>query len=385
MSKRVGYTVRRRRLANGRTVWDTRVEGPGRPDGTRRQLWFRGHSDEQAARDKGHQEARKVRRGLWTEPNRATLTQYMPTWLDSIAPTVRATTADSYRRLWAGTVEPVACRFTVNGQPLADVPLRSMTPAMLTGFYAYALSSGRSRGGSGGLSTRTVRYAHVLLKRALADAGLDQNPAARAKAPKLEQPEMRAWNREELRRFLAHVEEDSLYPLWRLVATTGLRRSELLGLRWSDLDLDRGRLSVRQTLVAVRYALRFDQPKTKAGRRTVDLDRETVAVLRAHRKRQAVLALGGLVFTTEQGEPIHPDTLSRMFEAHVKAAGLPPLGVHGLRHTAATLALQAGISAKIVSERLGHASIVVTLGTYTHALPGMQAEAAETLAALVAP
>jgi integrase len=171
----------------------------------------------------------------------------------------------------------------------------------------------------------------------------------------------------------------------------GMRRGELLGLRWRDLDLDAGRAQIVQTLIEGSGAPRLSTPKTDHGRRSVALDPATVAALRAHRKGQAAeqLAVGpgyednGLVFSREDGAPIWPRTFSRTFDRHVQAAELPSIRLHDLRHTHATLALQAGVHPKVVSERLGHANIGITLDTYSHAVPAMQEDAAARVAALL--
>jgi integrase len=138
--------------------------------------------------------------------------------------------------------------------------------------------------------------------------------------------------------------------------------------------------------------VQFGEPKTQRSRRTVDLDAGTVAVLKAHRKTQleerARTGLGrpradGLVFTDEQGDPLHPNAVTRMFRKLVGEAQLPTIRLHDLRHTHATLSLQAGVHVKVVSERLGHSSVTITLGTYSHAIPGLQRDAAERVAALI--
>lgn len=172
---------------------------------------------------------------------------------------------------------------------------------------------------------------------------------------------------------------------------TGMRGGEVLGLTWSNVDLEAHRLSVTSALVDVQYGVVTSEPKTDRGRRTVDLDPTTVAALRKHRTRQAAQrrALAeawhesDLVFARPDGSSLHSQSFSTAFEAHVRTAGLPRIHLHDLRHTYATLALRAGVPAKIVSERLGHATVAFTLDQYTHAVPGMQAEAARQVAALV--
>ena len=168
----------------------------------------------------------------------------------------------------------------------------------------------------------------------------------------------------------------------------GHARGEVLGLRWSDLDLEGARLSIRQTLVVIGYALEFSTPKTDKSRRSISLDPATVAALRGHRVRQAQerLAWGpawidaGLVFSRDDGTPIHPQQLSKAFERLGKAAGLPEIRLHDLRHSYATAALALGIPTKIVSERLGHSSIAITSDTYQHVLPEMDEHAAAQVA-----
>ena len=168
---------------------------------------------------------------------------------------------------------------------------------------------------------------------------------------------------------------------------------EVLGLRWQDLDLEAaGRASIAQTVIVVGgYEVQFSEPKTARGSRMVALDPQTVETLREHRERQMLeRSLMGdayvdndLVFAKEDGTWIHPDGFSDLFWRHTKEAKLPRIRFHDLRHTHATLALAAGVHPKVVSERLGHASITITLDTYSHAIPAMQETAASLVAALV--
>jgi integrase len=185
--------------------------------------------------------------------------------------------------------------------------------------------------------------------------------------------------------------DDLLYALWFLLATTGLRRAEALGLRWSDLDLDAGRISIRQTLAYVGTKATFSEPKTDSSRRLIELAHETVEALRAHRSRQAEerLAIGpgystfDLVFAHVDGCPLSPSTVSRTFDRLVRTAGVPKITFHGLRHTFATLALLDGIPSKVVAEALGHSSTRVTEDLYQHVTPGMKADATTRVAALL--
>ena len=268
------------------------------------------------------------------------------------------------------------------------------SPAQLNAFYRELLIEGR-RNAADGLAPKTVYYIHSILHRALRDAVrwgyVVRNVADAADPPKAKTPEMRVWSPAQLRTFLDHVRGDRLYAAWLLAATTGMRRGEILGLRWNDLDLDAGRVAVRRPRILVDYQVQVSEPKTAKGRRSLALDPVTVAALRAHRARQAEekLAVGGryrdseLVFTRPDGIAVHPERFSDWFRQHVRAAGLPRIRLHDVRHSYATAALAAGIPAKVVSERLGHANIAITMDTYSHVLPGLDEQAAGQVARLI--
>jgi integrase len=163
-----------------------------------------------------------------------------------------------------------------------------------------------------------------------------------------------------------------------------MRRGEILGLRWPDLDLGSSWLSVRQTVVVVDHHPQVSEPKTARGRQCIALDPASIAALHAHHTAQAAerLAAGpawpnsDLVFTRPDGGPLHPEYVRRQFDRHIHRAELPRIRFHDLRHTHATLALQAGVHPKIVSERLGHATVAMTLDVYSHAIPALQQDAA---------
>jgi integrase len=171
----------------------------------------------------------------------------------------------------------------------------------------------------------------------------------------------------------------------------GLRRGEACGLRWDDVDLEQGRLSVRRALIPHEDEVIVSEPRTARGRRVIALDADTVEALKSQPARQIAdqkkwrdaWTDSGYVFTKENGEPLHPQTVSRSFEQALVEARLPRIRLHDLRHTHATLALRARIHPKVVSERLGHATVSITLDTYSHAIPAMQEEAAERIAGLV--
>lgn len=202
---------------------------------------------------------------------------------------------------------------------------------------------------------------------------------------------MRVWLPHQVGQFLDATSADRLAPLYHLTFAAGLRRGEVCGLRWVDVDLEGGSLRVAQQLVSVGGRVMVGEPKTARGARVVALDADTVAVLRDHRRAQLAerMASGpayvdsGLVFTREDGSPLDPSYVTRHFARLVARAGLPPIRLHDLRHTSASVGLAAGESMKEISDRLGHSSITITADTYTHVSPAVAQESARRRAALV--
>jgi integrase len=203
---------------------------------------------------------------------------------------------------------------------------------------------------------------------------------------------MVVWSADELRRFVVSTSDDRVGTIWRLFAFTGMRRGEVVGLRWADIDLDGGRLTVRQTISMAGDRPNVGTPKTSAGRRVIALDAGTVAALRRWRKEQTEerLRMGAgwqgadhdLIATEPDGTMVHPQVLTRRFGVAVKAAGLPTIRLHDVRHSYATAALASGVHVKVLAQRLGHADISVTLRVYSHVMPGDD-EAAAAAAAFI--
>jgi integrase len=371
------------------STWSVFYDRPRDPEtGKRRKTSKNGFKTRAEAQRWLNSQLVDLGRGSYVEPSQATLGEFLrEDWLPALgARGLRPNTQTAYE---------AKLRKHVLRRDIASVPLQRLRPEHLNRLYAQLVAEK--------LSARSVRFIAMLLGQALKDAErwgrimrspapLATPPAAAAAARDAEQAR-NTWSASELRQFLASVREDRDYPLWLLLATTGLRRGETLGLRWRDVDFERSRLSVVQTLTNLDGSaeLAVSTPKTTKGTRSVAIDATTLEALRAHRRAQAAeqLAFGPeyetseFVFRNVDGSPVSPNALSLAFQHRIKAAKVPKIRLHDLRHTHATLALAAGVHPKVVSERLGHSTVSITLDIYSHAIPAMQEEAAERVASLV--
>jgi len=308
-----------------------------------------------------------VNSGLTFDAGTTMLGEYLMRWLtDSVRGTVRVS-----------TIERHEINIRVHITPsLGRVKLKALSPAHVRGLHREKLDSG--------LSPATVRKIHSTLHKALAQAvadGLLPRNAADVKAPRPAPKEMRPLSEDEARRFLETARGDTFEALYVLAVTAGLRRGELLALRWDDLDLDRATLRVARSLTRERGRYLLGDTKTKKGRRQVNLTHRTVTVLGARRKCQLeerVRYSGshvdlGLIFATATGSIVSPENLvKRSFRPLLKRAGLPETTrFHDLRHTCATILLGRSVHPKLVQELLGHATVAMTLDTYSHYLPSM--------------
>jgi len=306
-------------------------------------------------------------------------------WLPGKRLVLATSTYDGYHRNVERHVLPA----------LGRVGLRQLRPHHLEALYERLLhpSDGRA-----GLAPKTVYEVHLVIRGALGDAVrrglLSRNVALVAYAPRLRsipKVEQQAWTAEELQAFLRAASGHRLFPALWVSAFTGLRRSELLGLRWDDFDAKTATLSINRGLVAVDYELHETRGKTANARRRIDLDPTTVGVLTAWRAWQrteqeaAGIDAAGWMFTDGDGAPIHPHAVSQTFERIARRARVRVIRLHDVRHTHGTLLIAAGVPVKVVSERLGHASPVFTIDTYQHVLPGMQADAARVFERLIRP
>ena len=303
------------------------------------------------------------------------LGEYLSRWLeDSVKDTVRNTTYARYEQISRTHIVPM----------LGSVKLKTLSPTHVRSLYKEKLSS---------LSPRTVQYIHVTLHKALKQAVNDglipRNATEAVKPPQVRRKEIRPLTPEQVKVLLDAASGDRLEALYTLAVHTGLRQGELLGLKWEDVDLESGSLHVKRTLTTARGGPRLAAPKTKGSRRRVSLTKGAVDALRAHLARQleeidragSLWQENGLVFASEIGEPLNRhDLTSRRFKPLLKRAKpSEKTRFHDLRHTCATLLLTKNVNPKIVSEMLGHATIAITLDTYSHVLPNMQDSAARAL------
>jgi integrase len=372
-------------------TWAYVVDVGRGPDGRRRQRRGGGYARRKEAETAVRELLGRVDSGSYVPSSRTTVAEYLRQWLNGIR--VKPTTLANYRGSAEAYVIP----------RLGGLPLQALTAEHLDVLYRELERSGRRDGGA--LAPKTVRHAHTMLRKALADAvkrgHLASNVADLANPPTQRQARSTAardhvWTPEQLRAFLAAVRDHRLYAAWHVVATTGMRRAELLGLRWSDVDLDAAVLHAgRQTVtVAEGEPVWQADGKTDAAGREVALDTETVAVLRAHKRRQAEERLaaaatwtgdprGPLLFTDRYGHGLDPEGFTALHLARVRDTGLPEVDVHGMRHSYATAALRAGVSPEVVSQRLGHADVSTTLSIYAHVRQHDDHEAAARAAAAI--
>lgn len=316
--------------------------------------------------------------GSYVEPSRMTVEDLLLKWLDSARMSVAPKTFERYEEIVRKHLIPT----------LGSRLLTKLRALHIEAYYAEALATGRCNK-RGGLSAQTVLHHHRVLRKALQKAVkwqlLTRNPAADVDPPRPERRQMQTLESDDTAQLLAAARRTRLYVAIVLAITTGMRRGEILALRWSDIDWQNRALSVRRSLEQTRKGgLRFKEPKTGRGR-LIALPPLTVTALKQHRARQAArrLQLGAvfqdqdLVCEAGEGSPWSPVAVTSAFRKLIAKLDLPRVRLHDLRHSHATHLLREGVHPKVVSERLGHSKVGVTLDTYSHVLPTLQQEAAQ--------
>lgn len=366
-------------------TWHFSVDVGRTAEGKRRRVDKGGFASKREAEKAMRAIVAKAERGGILETKKFTVAQFLTKdWLPSMRMSIEHTTWEGYREKVNSYVL----------QRIGEVMLGDLNPPRLNAMYADIRDNGRIRGDAP-LSLKTVREVHVIVHRALEDAVrwgyLETNPASRANPPSAtaarnqRKKAMQTWTAAEVNKFSRQFRDHPLFALWLLAASTGMRRSELLGTRWKTIDFKRSLIAIRQVLVVVGGRPEFKEaPKSAHGFRTIRLAPRVIEVLHEARLQQTGTRLlspvwndNDLVFCRDDGNPWHPDHITETVREMIETSGLPPIRpLQDLRHTHATLLLAHGENAKVVQERLGHHSHSFTADTYQHVMPGMDAAAA---------
>ena len=311
---------------------------------------------------------------------RYTIGQWMDVWFEHYAKVkVRPSSHQTYRGYIDNHIKP----------NIGKIPLEKLTSLELQKFYKKLLEKGRvdrleSRNQAKGLSPKTVWNIHQIISSAMKLAQeqklIASNPAEGCALPRMGHQEMKTLPVEQLHSFLREAKDSGVFELYYLELATGLRRGELLGLKWEDIDLERGDLRVRRQIARINGEVVEAPLKTKNAYRTLPLAEDTVSILLEQKKK---VAGSPWVFPSSTGGPISPDSVLHMLHRVLKRAGLPRIRFHDLRHTFATLALQNGVDVKTVSGMLGHFSAGFTLDTYAHVTTASQRQAAKTMGSVL--
>lgn len=364
-------------------TWCAVITVGRKENGKPKQRFFYGRTRQEVA-EKLNKALADIQQGTYVEPSRLTVGNWLDTWLNEYKkPEVRPTTWDSYEYTSRVHIKPA----------IGALKLKDLRPEQLQHLYNEKVKAG--------LSATTVRYIHAVMHQALEQAVknglLVRNVSEATTLPRQVKKEIHPLTLDQVRRLFQAMEEDRLFPAIYLELATGLRRGELLGLRWQDVDLKAGTLTVRQELVRIRNhdaqegerktRLIFQEPKTATSRRTIPIPEDALAELKRWKARQneEKLLLGpayednGLVFCAEDGRPLDPRSFTKHFDRMLKRAGLPHIRFHDARHTFATLMLELGEHPKVVQQMLGHSRIAMTLDTYSHVSLDLERQAAARL------
>lgn len=371
--------------ASGEGSWEIKFDLPRDATGKRRTrfITFRGTKAEATAeRDRLKTEARA---GGFIEPSKKTLNNFIDEWIKSS--TTRAESGDLART----TLERYVQILDLHVRPrLGAMPIQKLHSAHLSEAYTAIMATGKS--------ARTTGHVHRVLHGVLAEAKhlkvVSANVAADVKPPKVKYEETEILSPELIKAVLTHLRGKTLYMPVALALATGMRRGELLALRWADVDLDGAKLKVERSLEHTKAGgLRFKSPKSRHGRRTITLPASTVADLRAHWKAQQELRLSlgmgkspadGLVLCRYDGNPLQPSSISRQWWELITGLGLPRVRFHSLRHTHASHLIASGLDVVTISRRLGHGSPNITLAVYAHLMNATDDRAAKVMDAMLA-
>lgn len=368
--------------ATGKVSWQVMVDKPNAITGGRNRVTVGTYRLKKEAEKAERDALANLERGAFVDPTKVTVAGLLDKWLASKAGVISPNSHSDYEIAIRRHLKPT----------LGAIRVQALTADVVQAAYATWRTGERPMG------ARMVARCHSILSQALDQAvkrhSVTANVLAAVERPKIARTAPNVWSPVQTAQFLEQAKDDSLHPLWHLLALEGMRRGEALGLRWKDVDLEKGTAHLVQTAVPDKSdrgkTILQARTKTNAGARTVRLTGQTLAALNEHRKVQLTRRLVAqewqnfdLIVATGKGTPINANNVSRSFSRLTQKAKLPAIRVHDLRHGAATMLLLAGEQPKIVSERLGHANIGITLDLYSHVLPDMQERAAKAMSDLI--
>lgn len=352
-------------------------------DGSRNRKWFSGFNSKKEAQRFLNQKLHEIETGTFVEPSKTKLSEYLEHWLENYAELNCAPrTYEGYEYIIRQHIIPQIGHLTMD----------KLKAVHIQQYYANRLKVGR-KDGSGGLSARSVLHHHRVLHEALEHAVKWQvitvNPSKAVTPPRPPKKKMNVLDKEQIHKLLNAAKGTPLYEGIYIALNTGMRRGEIYGLRWKDVDLDNGRFDINRTVQRVKgKGITFREMTKNGGRRTIDVSESIIKLLKKISARQAQLKLmsegtyddeNDLVFANPDGSPVDIDGVSRDFGRLIKKIGLPHVRFHDLRHTHASLLIMQNEPPKLISERLGHTSISITMDTYGHLFPSAQKEAAKKL------
>ncbi|MFC2122460.1 tyrosine-type recombinase/integrase [Bacteroidota bacterium] len=364
-----GHITQRSKKAG---TWSIKISlGKDQQTGKYKYQWFTVQGSKKDAERRLSELLYQLDTGAYVRPSRTTIADYLTRWLvDYVKPNLSPRTTEGYEHIIKRYIIPKLGNFT----------LVYLKPEHLQSFYSDEIKAG--------LSNQTIRHHHMVIHKALENAVVNglvlRNVADAVKPPRAQHPEMQTWNEDEVVQFLEAAKSTPYYALFYLALFTGMRRSEMLALRWRDIDLILGQIYVNRSLHVLKGSKTvFRQPKTVTGKRSIALPPSALLMLIEYRKKKEVEVLllsvplsdNDLVFST-LGKHLLPNTITHAWGKLVKKTRLKAIRLHDARHTHASLMLKQGIHPKIVQERLGHSSIQITLDTYSHVAPGLQEAAA---------
>lgn len=348
--------------------WVAAVSGGYAQDGKRIRTWVSGATKEEALRRLDDAKRKLGQTNISVDTERTTVAEFFAAWLrDIICHTVRPRTLECYQGIVDRHIVP----------HIGREQLRRLSPLGLQRLYGILERKG--------LGPRSRQLVHVTLATALRRAVrlhlIDVNPVDGVDAPRVPKANAKVLTIEQADKLLANLAPHRLSGLFVVALTTGMRPGEILGLKWEDVDLKRATIAVRRTIEDHKGKAVIGEPKTAGSRRRIDIPKRCVTALIRHRERLLAdgLRAADWVFPSDVGTPLGIRNLSRVFKSALVACDLPDLRLYDLRHTAATIALVAGVPLKVVSERLGHASIKITADTYQHVIPSLQRDAADRI------